>query len=118
MEPNTFGLCTLQYVSIIVSFRHNVVSQGSDRLHADISQHVEAEGDVAVGAAAPADDPRLDAHEPRFEVKKEVLLVTALVLVVQLEQEGVDTDTVVAELEQVELVVEPEGVAFVVVHPL
>ena len=98
MEPNTFDLCILQYVSIIASFRHSVVSQGIDRLHADISQHVEAEGAVVVGAATPADDPRLDAHEPRFEVRKEVLLAT--------------------ELERDELVVEPEGVAFVVVLPL
>lgn len=118
MEPNTSGPCILQYASIVVSFRHSAVSRDIDRLHADIWQHVEVEGDAAVGAGAPAGDPKLDAHEPHFVVRKEVLLASALELVVQPVLEGVGTDTAVAELVQVELVVEPEGAAFVAVHPL
>lgn len=57
-------------------------------------------------------------HVPHFEVRKEVLVASALVLEVQLALEGVGTDTAVAELARVELVVAPVGVAFVVVHPL
>lgn len=118
MAPNTFGPCILQYASIVVSFQHSAVSPGIDHLHADTWQHVEAEGVVVVGAVAPAADPKLDAHERRFEVRKGVPLASALVLVVQPALEGVGIDTVVAESAQVELVVEPEGAAFVVVHPL
>jgi len=118
VEPDIFGPCILQYVSIVSSFRHSAVSLGIDRLHADIWQRVAAEGDAAVGVVEPADDPRLDAPEPHFEVKKEALLASASVLVVQLELEVVGTDIVVAALEQVEQVVEPEGAAFVVVRPL
>jgi hypothetical protein len=51
-------------------------------------------------------------------VRKEVLVASALVLVVPLALEGVGTDTVVAELVRVEPVVAPVGVAFVVAHPL
>ena len=101
MEPNIFGPCILQYVSIVVSFRHSAVSRDIDHLHADILLHVEEEGDAAVGAVGLADDQKLDAHEPHFEphfeVRKEVLLASALVAVVQLVVEGVDTDTVFAE---------------------
>ena len=57
-EPfGTAGLYTQLYVSIIVSFLHNVESLGKSPLHADIWRHVAAaKGVAAVDAALAVSD--------------------------------------------------------------
>lgn len=100
MVPNTSGPYILQYVSIIVSFQHSVVSQDIDHLRVGTWRHAAVIEDVAAGDAKPADDQILDAPVLHFEatvVQELVALALPVAVVVEVQALDVfDTGTVAA----------------------